>query len=712
MLPFGDTPNKDAAFGDAAFANGLILKLILGFAFRLPSDDDDHLCRGDTLRITGAAATGDGATAAAAATGDAAFAAAPFTPFAAAPFTPFAAAPFTPFATAPFEDTFAAAPTPAVASAAAILADILSTIFFASLKFDNADNASFVFSLADDELFFLADFANCPALISAAFLANAISVVCANICLNAGRDDPDVGGGKATTGTAAAAATGDAAFGGALGYADNEGNKASCKASALGDTPTTALTTAFAPFVDGKATTGAATGDATGDATESADDIDDAEDDASETTGAAAAFGEPKSIIGDACNDAAAATAADTAFADAFGDAATTTGAAAAPLDLNPGGPGKNIGSAAAAPFAPGDLILTIILGCGLRLPLEDDHELFGDDVRDAADADDACDADDADDARDDDDNLLCEDFFELDDARDDDDNLLCEDFFELDDAYDPFAIKPRFILPWDEDFPAFLVTCFFLENNLPTHAPKPFFGDAGATAPTAPTAPTPLLEDCRDDAECFDADDARDANECLDADGALDDDELLRRANPGPLTPTSLAGTTLEPLIFAPILLKNPGRDDAAAAGTTLEPLNLAPILLTNPGRDDAAAARAAGGGTAAAAAAGTTLEPLNLAPILLTNPGRDDAAAARAAGGGTAAAAAAGTTLEPLNFAPILLNIPGRVGAAAAARGDGSATFLNASKRFASALFSFHILNFPLPSLYFSPIFLVVAL
>ena len=44
--------------------------------------------------------------------------------------------------------------------------------------------------------------------------------------------------------------------------------------------------------------------------------------------------------------------------------------------------------------------------------------------------------------------------------------------------------------------------------------------------------------------------------------------------------------------------------------------------------------------------------------------------------------------------------------------AREDVSTPLLNASKRFASAFSSRHVLNFPLPSLYFCPIFLVVAL
>jgi hypothetical protein len=159
--------------------------------------------------------------------------------------------------------------------------------------------------------------------------------------------------------------------------------------------------------------------------------------------------------------NAAAAAFGDAPFADAFGEskfiigddcagATTATGAAVAtaPLDLNPGGPGKNTGSGTGPPFASVDLILTIILGFGLLLLLLlDDHELFNDfgDVL----------FDDDDDDDDDDDVPLLEDFFEPDavaavDVFDTvdavpDDKLLSEDFLELDDAYDPFTIKPRF---------------------------------------------------------------------------------------------------------------------------------------------------------------------------------------------------------------------------------------------------------------------------
>ena len=113
--------------------------------------------------------------------------------------------------------------------------------------------------------------------------------------------------------------------------------------------------------------------------------------------------------------------------------------------------------------------------------------------------------------------------------------------------------------------------------------------GGAGATTPCARAkALIPALgdgklarddaEDLRDATECLDADDARDAKECLDADDARDADELLRLLanetagddadeplclnNPGPLNPGATLtgpGAPLKPLIFAPILLKNP---------------------------------------------------------------------------------------------------------------------------------------------------------
>ena len=67
--------------------------------------------------------------------------------------------------------------------------------------------------------------------------------------------------------------------------------------------------------------------------------------------------------------------------ADAFGDDTFAAAAAdtTAPLYLNPSGPGKTIGNAAGPPFATGDLILNLIGGLCFLLPLEDDHELFGD---------------------------------------------------------------------------------------------------------------------------------------------------------------------------------------------------------------------------------------------------------------------------------------------------------------------------------------------
>ena len=99
--------------------------------------------------------------------------------------------------------------------------------------------------------------------------------------------------------------------------------------------------------------------------------------------------------------------------------------------------------------------------------------------------------------------------------------------------------------------------------------------GGAGATTPCARAkALIPALGDGK--LACDDAEDLRDATECLDADDARDDellrllanetagddaDEPLCLNNPGPLNPGTLTGpgTPLKPLIFAPILLKNP---------------------------------------------------------------------------------------------------------------------------------------------------------
>ena len=317
----------------------------------------------------------------------------------------------------------------------------------------------------------------------------------------------------------------------------------------------------------------------------------------------------------------------------------------------------------------------------------EDFFELDAVAAVDAVAADDACDADD---------NLLREEFFELDavaavdavaadDACDADDNLLREEFFELDDAYDPFAIKPRFRLLWDEDFLTFLVTCFFLENKLPNNAPKPFLGDAGATAPTVPTL---LLEECRDDA-----------------------DELLRLNNPGPLTPTALAGFLVNALLaLALTLLNNPARTGACA--TTPCACAKAAIPALGDGRGDGEPEREEADDECDDDECFDADDARDANECLDADDALDDDELLRRTNPSPLTPTAlAGTTLEPLNFAPILLTNPGRDNAAAA-RGDGSAAFLNASKRFASALFSFHILNFTLPSLYFSPIFLVVAL
>ena len=197
--------------------------------------------------------------------------------------------------------------------------------------------------------------------------------------------------------------------------------------------------------------------------------------------------------------------------------------------------------------------------------------------------------------------------------------------------------------------------------------------GDAGATAPTVPTL---LLEECRDDA-----------------------DELLRLNNPGPLKPTALAGFLVNALLaLALTLLNNPARTGACA--TTPCACAKAAIPALGGGRGDGEPEREEADDECDDDECLDADDALDDELLRLNNPGP------------LKPTALAGTTLEPLNFAPILLNIPGRAGAAAAARGDGLEAFLNASKRFASALFSFHILNFPLPSLYFSPIFLVVAL
>ncbi len=90
--------------------------------------------------------------------------------------------------------------------------------------------------------------------------------------------------------------------------------------------------------------------------------------------------------------------------------------------------------------------------------------------------------------------------------------------------------------------------------------------GEAGATALIPALGDGKLArddaEDLRDATECLDADDACDATECLDADDARDADEPLCLNNPGPLKPGATLtgpGAPLKPLIFAPILLKNP---------------------------------------------------------------------------------------------------------------------------------------------------------
>jgi hypothetical protein len=260
------------------------------------------LFREDTLRITGAALTTIGAGA-------------------------FAAAPF-----APFEDIpFATAPTTigAGAFAAATLADNFSTNAFTSLKFDLAANASLFFSAADGKSFVLADLAANASLTAIAFLTANICVASSNAFLNAGSDVAASEDGTIVIGA-------DAPFAAAFGDGDGD---------------------ADAAFGDATTTIGAAAAAATAPSPTDAPFAD--------------AFGESKLIIGDDCTGAT-----------------TATGAAAAPLDLNPGGPGKNTGNATepGPPFAPVDLILTIILGFGLLLPLEDDHELFGGGATAAAD--------------------------------------------------------------------------------------------------------------------------------------------------------------------------------------------------------------------------------------------------------------------------------------------------------------------------------------
>jgi hypothetical protein len=232
------------------------------------------------------------------------------------------------------EDTLritGAAPTTigAGAFAAATLADNFSTNAFTSLKFDLAANASLLFSAADGKLFVLADLAANASLTAIAFLTANICVAFSNAFLNAGSDVAASEDGTTVIGA-------DAPFAAAFGDGDGD---------------------ADAAFGDATTTIGAAAAAATAPSPTDAPFAD--------------AFGESKFIIGDDCAGATTATGA---------------AAATAPLDLNPGGPGKNTGSLAGPPSAPRDLILTIILGFdfGFLLLLLDDHELF-DDFRDAA---------------------------------------------------------------------------------------------------------------------------------------------------------------------------------------------------------------------------------------------------------------------------------------------------------------------------------------
>ena len=346
------------------------------------------------------------------------------------------------------------------------------------------------------------------------------------------------------------------------GDAGGEGYNNLRIASALGDTLATSPSTRipFTPLGDSKIIIGDAAdaADAT-ESTESTESTDDAGDDAPETAGATitggtplyaagpntAPLGESKIIIG---ADAGIATAPGAGAADA--DATTL-------LDLNPGGAGKNTGSGAGPPFAPGDLILTIILGFALGLPSdEEDHLLLGDTLRTTG-ADAADEADDTKDAAGDKDAAT--------DAGNEARDIEGEE--ALDDELAGITNNPGPRRPLrDEELPSFLTDFFFLENNLPTHAPKPFLGDAGAIA----------LIPLRDDA---DADELlRLANETA-GDAA---DELLRLINPGPLTPGALAipGPARIPLTLAPILLIIPGRTGAGATTPCARAKALIPAL------------------------------------------------------------------------------------------------------------------------------------
>jgi hypothetical protein len=437
------------------------------------------------------------------------------------------------------------------AEAAATLADNFSTNAFTSLKFDLAANASFLFSAADGNLFVLADLAANASLTAIAFLTANICVASANAFLNAGSDVADAEDGTTVIG-ADAAPFADTAFGDAP-FADTAFGDAPFAAAAFGDAP-------FAAAAFGDDTFGDA------DAAESAEPTDDqcATHDFGDVP-----FGAPFEDADDVTESAEPTDGqcethdfGNVTFDDddadfAFGDGATGT----APLDLNPGGPGKNTGSGGGPPFAPVDLILTIILGFdfGFLLLLLDDHELF-DDFRDVPFDDDDIVLDDV---------PLLEKFFEPDAAFDDtdgeskiiigdddadfafdavdavpDDKLLSEDFLELD----------------DEDFLTFLVTCFFLENKLPIHAPIPFLGDAGATAFIL------LEEECRDDAA-----------------------ELLRFNNPGPLIPAALAGFLVNaPLTFALNPLNLPVRTGACDTTPCACAKAAIPVLADGRGRGD----------------------------------------------------------------------------------------------------------------------------